>query len=178
MKMFEEETSYRIRYGEQGVNWEYATEGAVSDYGLPAKIKVIDDPIEKSNSCLWSNTSGTLLEYLDGENVIWPEEATDWQKTRNAMSVQSRKNADAAAAANNPDKLCPTLTYTEEELDRIGELSYNIKEYYTKSRTDFIKNKMDPNTEDWDRYVKQVKDYGLDVWLTAAQAAYDRAPNI
>lgn len=179
MKMFEEETSYRVRYGEYGVNWEYASEGAVSEYGLPAKIKVIEDPLELENKCLWSSTyEGTFLEYLRGEDVIWPEEINEWQRTRNEKSLQARKNADAAAAANNPDKLCPTLTYTEEEQDRISELSNQIKDYYIKSRTDFIKNKMDPNTEDWDRYVKQVKDYGLDVWLTAAQAAYDRVPNI
>jgi len=179
MKMFEEETSYRIRYGEQGVNWEYAPEGAVSDYSLPAKIKVIDDPIAKQNSCLWSSASGTLLEYLDGENVIWPEEATDWQKTRNAMSVQSRKNADAAAAANNPNKLCPILMYTDEELDQIEDQKAAVADYYIKWRKALITNQMNPySDEEWGKYVQQVKDYGLDAWLTAAQTAYDRVPNI
>lgn len=179
MKMFEEETSWRIRYGEYGVNWEYAPEGAISDYGLPAKIKVIDDPLGQSNSCQWSSPyNGTLLEYRAGENVIWPEEATDWQKLRNEMSAQSRKNADAAAA-NNPDALCPYLAYTEEELDLIGEQRTRVTGYYTKSRTDFIKNKMDPYSDsEWGKYVQQVKDYGLDAWLAVAQAAYDRIPEI
>lgn len=179
MKMFEEETAYRIRYGEYGVNWEYAPEGAVSDYGLPAKIRVIDDPIAKQNSCLWGSASGTMLAYDKGENVIWPEEATDWEKLRNEMSAQARKNADAAAAANNPDTLCPYLAYTEEELEQTEKQRTDVAAYYTKSRSDFIRNKLDPNLDsEWNAYVKQVKDYGLDAWLAAAQAAYDRVPEI
>jgi len=180
MKMFEEETSWRIRYGEYGVNWEYAPEGAVSDYGLPAEIKVIDDPLGQSNSCQWSSPyNGTLLEYRAGENVIWPEEATDWEKLRNEMSAQARKNADAAAEANNPDTLCPYLAYTEEELDQTEQQRIAIRDYYTKSRTDFIKNKMDPYSDlEWGKYVQQVKDYGLDAWLAVAQASYDRVPEI
>jgi len=100
MKMYEEETSWRIRYGEFGVNWDYAPEGSISELGLPAKMKIIDDPFQQQNTCLWSSIAGTLNVYAECEAAIMAEESSDWLKLRNKMAAQSRKNGDAAAATN------------------------------------------------------------------------------
>lgn len=181
MKMFDEETAYRISYGEYGVNWEYAPEESVTDFGIPAKIKIVNDPLMQENACLWGAVrgSGTLLTCIDGENVIPAQENTDWQKQRNAMSGKARINADTAAVSNNPENLCPVLMYTDEELSQTENQRLKVSEYYKKSRTNFIKNILNPNSdEDWDRYLQQVKDYGLADWLAAAQTAYERIPQI
>jgi len=179
MKMYEEETSWRIRYGEFGVNWDYAPEGSISELGLPAKMKIIDDPFQQQNTCLWSSIAGTLNVYAECEAAIMAEESSDWLKLRNKMAAQSRKNGDAAAATNNPEKLCPVLVYTEEELELTQRQRTAVGDYYTKSRTDFIKNKMSPNSDaEWNKYVQQVKDYGLADWLAVAQKAYERDPQI
>jgi len=179
MKMYEEETSWRIRYGEFGVNWDYAPEGSISELGLPAKMKIIDDPFQQQNTCLWSSIAGTLNVYAECEAAIMAEESSDWMKLRNKMAAQSRKNGDAAAATNNPEKLCPVLVYTEEELELTQRQRTAVGDYYTKSRTDFIKNKMSPNSDaEWNKYVQQVKDYGLADWLAVAQKAYERDPQI
>jgi len=179
MKMYEEESSWRIRYGEKGVNWDDAPEGSISELGLPANIKIIDDPFSQQNTCLWSSVAGTLNVYAECEAAIMAEESSDWMKLRNKMAAQSRKNGDAAAEANNPDKLCPTLVYTEEELDLTERQRNAVGEYYKACRTDFIKNKMDPYSDaEWNKYVQQIKDYGLADWLAAAQHAYERDPQI
>lgn len=178
MKMFEEESSWRIRYGEYKVNWDYAPEGSISELGLPAKMKIIDDPFSQQNTCLWSSVAGTLNVYAECEAAIMAEESSDWMKLRNKMAAQSRKNGDAAAEANNPDKLCPTLVYTEEELELTERERTAVADHYKKSRTDFIKNKLDPYGADWDTYVKQVQEYGLEAWLAVAQNAYERDPQI
>ena len=179
MKMYEEETSWRIRYGEFGVNWDYAPEGSISELGLPAKMKIIDDPFQQQNTCLWSSVGGTLNVYAECEAAIMAEESSDWLKLRNKMAAQSRKNGDAAAKTNNPEKLCPVLVYTEEELELTQRQRTAVGDYYTKSRTDFIKNKMSPTSDaEWNKYVQQVKDYGLADWLAVAQKAYERDPQI
>jgi len=38
---------------------------------------------------------------------------------------------------------------------------------------------MSPNSDaEWNKYVQQVKDYGLADWLAVAQKAYERDPQI
>ena len=44
MTMWSWDGSMRIRYGEYGVNWTDADEGAMSEYGLPATYKLLNDP--------------------------------------------------------------------------------------------------------------------------------------
>lgn len=175
MKMWEEETSYRVRYGEFGANWTWADEGAISDCGIPAKIKILNDPFAQPNACLWSDASGTLNVYAEGEAAQMGEASTAWEKRKSALHAQSRANADAAAAENNPTNICPTLNFTEDEAELTTKARSACADYMKKSRTDFIKNKMDPtNDAVWNNYVKQIEEYGVNDWLAAAQKAYDR----
>lgn len=175
MKMWEEETSYRIRYGEFGANWTWADEGAVSDCGIPAKIKILNDPFAQPNACLWADASGTLNVYAEGEAAQMGEDSTAWEKRKSALHAQSRVNADEAAAANNPVNICPTLTYTDDESELISAAVSACSDYMKKSRTDFIKGKMDPNNDAvWNQYVGRIEELGVKDWLAAAQKAYDR----
>ena len=174
MKMWEEETSYRIRYGEYGVNWEFADAGAVSGYGMPANVKVLNDPIGQMNSCLWSGFNGTLLAYTE-ETVQLDASASAWDKRKKELEAQSRANADAAAMQCNPNNICPTLVYTDEEAELISMIVTACTDCMKQARTDFIKGDMDPKSDaQWDAYLSQLEDYGVQDWLAVAQRAYDR----
>ena len=174
MKMWEEESSYRIRYGEYGVNWVEADEGAQSSYGLPADIKVINDPFGGQTTSNWGVNCGSLFAYAEGENVV-KDGLSTWEIRRNQMHAQSAKNAAEAAAKNNPTNICPTLRYTEEELDQLSTIQSPCMDYMKKSRTSFITGKLDPNNDyDWENYILTMDGTGAYKWLEIAQTAYDR----
>ena len=174
MAMRTEEASTRIRYGEYGVNWKEAPEGAVSDVGIPAKIMIIDDPFNTQNTCLWSGATGSTNVWAEGENAVMAEESPDWIKYRSKLAAQSRANFDEGCK-NNPAVLCPTLVYTEAEKEAIESKSTAVNDYWNKSRTDFGKGILDPNSDsDWNAYVANLKKLGLEDYLTLAQKAYDR----
>ena len=71
MTMWSWDGSMRIRYGEYGVNWVEAEEGAVSDMGYPAKIKILDDPFGKPCSMMadFSKIADTVEAALTGRQL-------------------------------------------------------------------------------------------------------------
>ena len=174
MEMRKEESSTRIRYGEYGVNWKEAPEGAVSDYGIPAKIMIIEDPFNTQNTCMWSGATGTLNVWAEGEAAVMAEESSEWVKYRSKMAAESRKNFDEGLK-NNPAVLCPTLVYTEAEKEATESVRTAVGDYWNKSRTDFGKGILDPNSDsDWNAYVANLNKLGLNEYLSLAQKAYDR----
>lgn len=175
MTMWSEEASFRFRYGVEGVNWTYAEEGATSAYGLPAKIKILSDPLGTQNTCMWSGACGGLNVYAEGEAAIYDGATDPWLAKRAQMAAESRKNADYACANFNPSEICPYLVYTTEEAELIGPNVDACSKYFKESRTAFIKGEMDPNSDaDWNAYLAKLEDQGLAKWTAASQNAYNR----
>lgn len=179
MTMWSEEASYRFRYGQEGVNWVKAEEGATSAYGLPAKIKILNDPLGQQNTCLWSGACGGLNVYAEGEAAIYDGELDPWLGMRSQMAAESYANAIATAEKNNPKNICPVLVYTTEESELVGAQINACNDYFRRSRTDFIKGVMDPNNDaDWNKYLSELEKLGLKDWVSVAQNAYERNVNI
>ena len=177
MTMWSAEGSKRVRYGEYGVNWTDPDEGAVSDLGIPATIKILRDPLVEQNTCLWSGASCTLTVYSEGEAAQLTTELNEWGKKKSEMHAESRRLFDEAAAKYNPpaEQICPTLVYTEDEKEETESIRTACADYYQKSRTDFCVGKLDPNSEsDWETYLKTLDDLGLESWLELAQIAFER----
>ena len=72
-----------------------------------------------------------------------------------------------------PDEIVTNLVYTDEELNEISEISTAISNYENEAIVLFVTGEMDIE-KDWDSYVQQIKDLGLDKWLSVAQQAYTR----
>ena len=177
MTLWSEEGSRRVRYGEYGVNWTDADEGAVSDLGLPATYKLIRDPLVEQNTCLWSGASCTLCVWAELEDAQVVRELSPGEAEKQKMHAESYANFKAAADKYNPkaENICPTLVLTEEEKDDTQAQRTACSDYYRKSRTDFCTGDMDPNSDsDWKKYVDTLWDLGLQDWLDVAQVAYDR----
>ncbi len=115
MTLWSEEGSYRVRYGEKGVHWDDPDPGAVSAIGLPATMKIINDPLTQQNTALWSGAKGTLLIHAEAESAQTAEALDEWTVTRLNMHAKSNELFEEAAAKNNPEVICPTLVLTEAE---------------------------------------------------------------
>ena len=175
MQMRTEEASLRIRYGQYGVNWEYAEEGEVSDMGYPAKIRILDDPFGKPNTCFWVSATGSFTVHAEGESAVYAQSKSEWEILRSKMHAESAANYDAAAKANNPAELCPTLVYTEEEKEAMEFIWAEVADIYTTYTNDFMKNKKDPNDDAmWNKFLMDLEKAGLSKQVALAQKAYDR----
>lgn len=176
MTLWSQEASYRIRYGEKGVNWVDADEGAVSELGLPATYKLLKDPIGEQNTCMWFGGVGcTLVVFSEGETAQSVGEMEPWLAYRSKLAAQSRKLFDEAAEKNNPEVICPSLVYTEAETEKWESVRTACADYYKKAATDFMTGVKDPNNNaHWEAYLKELNKLGLEDWIALAQKAYDR----
>ncbi len=174
MVMREEETSYRVRYGEYGVNWCEPDEGAISDMGLPCTVKILNDPFGTQNTCMWVSANGTFTINAEGESAQYAEGTTEWEKLRSKMHAESRANFDEAAK-NNPKNICPSLKFTEAEKEETEFMRTEVGDIFTKYTSGFYINRFDPNDDTvWNKYVKEITEAGLNDYIALAQKAYDR----
>lgn len=175
MVMREEESSLRVRYGEFGVNWEYAQEGDVSDMGYPAKIRILKDPFGTPNTCQWVSAAGSFTVHAEGESAYFTEGTTPWEKLRSKMHAESAANYAAAAEKNNPDVICPSLSFTDDEKAEIEYVAREVGEIITAYTNDFMKNKKNPGDDAmWNKFKNDLKAADVDLWIALHQKAYDR----
>lgn len=178
MTMFSKEGSFRIRYGEKGVNWvEPSSEEAVSDYGLKADYKLLDDPFTQQTTAMWGKVGSTLNHYAEGETAEISADIDQWTATKSKMHAEFRRIFDEAAAKNNPTNLCPTLVGTTEEQEDIDMTRTNVQAYVASAEKDFVcgTNGMDINDDsDWSAFLKELENLGLADYQKYVQTIYDR----
>lgn len=167
--------SMRSRYGEYGVNWTDADEGAKSDMGLDATFKLIADPLKEQGAQKWAKMGPVLNIMAEAETAQLSENMTEWAKLKSALHAEAYQNFLTAEEKNNPKTIVTGLTYTEEENDKWAVTRANVGDRYDKAQTEFCTGVLNPNSDaDWNKYLQELKDLGIDDFRNLAQTAYDR----
>ena len=173
MTLWSWDGSMRIRYGEKGVNWTEPDEGAISDMGLECTFKLLRDPISEQSTAKWAKIASTLNNYAELETAQVTEQTDKWYATRTSMAAASYKLFAEREAGMDLSIKCPTLILTEEEKERISTYSTNVSDRRAKAQTEFCSGVLDPD-KDWDKYVKELEDLGMNTVLELYQTVYDR----
>lgn len=170
--MSEETTSLISRRGEQGVDWDYCAEGSVSKFaglGFDAIYDVYNDVWAAAEQNKFYAVECHFLPPRLYAGVTAPNYDTDLFRQRDALYLDGFYRRYGAY----PDEIVTRLTYTDEEMDKISELSTIITEYANEARVLFATGARSLDSE-WDSYVEELERMGLSRWLETAQAAYDR----
>ncbi|MDR1664732.1 MAG: extracellular solute-binding protein [Clostridiales bacterium] len=165
--MLSEEACLMGRYGERGVDWDFAGAGEVSIYGTPATVRVIRQ--------LWNTTQNKHLMQIApyvsrpkfSGGVTWDGNTTDGEYM----------NAQAALlyAGHDPKEYVPTLIFTPEEEAAVHEIRAGIEARVREAAAGFVTGERDINNDaEWEGYLREFEDLGLAAFLERAQAAYDR----
>ena len=175
MALWSEEGSYRVRYGQKGVHWDDPDEGATSAIGLPATLKIINDPLTQQNTALWSKASGTLLIHAEGESAQTAEQLDEWTTARMNLHAESNRLFNEAAEKNNPKVICPKLVLTEEEKEETDMERTNVGNRISKARVEFCSGSLNVNDDKvWADYLAELENMGLSKIVSQAQTVYDR----
>ena len=125
----------------------------------------------------WGVVYGTLLRF-DRDNTPYhsvrdPEAV--WLNEKNDRSTAHYNGYIATAKKNNPKEIVNKVLYTVEEQDNIGNINTDVLIYVKESRAKFATGVLDPyNDDQWNDYLKNLEDMGLQVWLDNSQSAWDR----
>lgn len=176
-EFYDKETSIISRFGEEGVDFTRDPEklaGMNNAYvaaGLYDKVTLayISNYWLEPAAQTWHGVSPRYAS-LESMNTVANGMVTYDPEDKTQLNAKSYE----LYFDKHPEKVLPLLHYTSEEADQIQEALSNIPTYVNQTMAEFITGARDINSG-WDDYMKELKGMGLDEWLTAAQAAYDRS---
>ncbi|MBO5953288.1 MAG: extracellular solute-binding protein [Oscillospiraceae bacterium] len=177
MLLSSQEGSYRLRYGDKGVDWDYADPGTKAFTGLDAEIKVLNQTLygSKNKSC-WNNISGAMGLANENERTQLSENDTAWNKAKlNMMSECFKNNWNRfEAQGGRPADTVMPLVFTAEEEKECWQWRDNSKSWFISCRADFIKGIKDPsNDAHWQDYIKGFETQNYEDWKEMAKHVYN-----
>ena len=172
-----EDGSMAMRYGKEGVDWEWVTE-----YGsdsVAVNILNANAFVGQTNST-WGVGSAFCLKYSMNTKyhtaVTNAPENMNWNEVRSAKLYEYSDLYLAANAATEPEQTVAwTTIYNEEETEEMGSIMSEIYTFVRAQLALFAVGDLDPYSDaDWNNYVKTLNDMGLATWEKLGQQAYDR----
>ena len=177
MIMASEESAIRMRYGQEGVDWEKADEGSKSFLGYDAKIKILrDDAFSGMNNQTWHSIDCCILMGAENEYVQYDGAMDKWLYAKNGLMGDIVKNFKEAEKNNSPKYILPDMYLNKEEELLTEDIINNCKSTYRSYSMAFVigANKLDPRVDaDWQKYINKLNTDGLADWLAQYQRIYD-----
>ena len=177
---YRQDVSLTSRYGEENVDWSSDPE-ICSQYegmyeamdGIPCTMAQLTDlwPIPAQNKH-WKDI-GPSYRSLDMYHGI--SAGLKSEDGESNIAAVMRQESRANYYDKHPEYVLPALQYTQEESDRIAEPQENVNSYVNQSLAEFVTGNRSLN--DWDAYVEELNNMGLQEWIETAQTAYDRMQN-
>lgn len=168
--MTSQESLCRQRYGNPGVDWEYAAEGNFSNTGFPAVVNILDSSVygSQNNKC-WHVVNGIIPQAMTA--AVWTDDGS-WTSTRAKLSSVNFNNYMEGA---RPEEVVQTLVYTADEQTVVSSVKAQLEDYVAEARAMFVSGVMDPNDDaQWETYLSNLEAQGLSQYVATAQAAYTR----
>lgn len=167
-----EESVHLTERGIEGVSYEM----------IDGKVHSISDPtLENTDAVgmsLWCNGSIFPRYTLNNEISEGMDDTIAYAETNGVKNNQSAKSDFTLSCINDPEHrlLHDENGYavpTAEEIDRTNEISTDLRTYSSELLTKLIMG--EKSLEDWDSYIADLKELGLDDLIAINQARYDRA---
>lgn len=170
-----EEGAMHIRFGIEGVNYEWAETNTPAGIGIRSL-----EPIRAPHHVHWGAFIGTLwlgstIGNTKYHTIRNPEDV--WTNAVSDILYEHEVGYTAVAEANNPEEIVDKIIYTPEENEQLGARASELLIYIKESRAKFAVGQQgfDPNSDaDWDSYLKTLDSMGMQEWLEISQTAYDR----
>jgi len=158
------------RYGQQGRDWEYCTNGETDDFGAPALFAVFDInkywPAESQNVMWRIETLRMELENIRRASVPATDKYADHIGKMFNDGVYARLGFQPAEQIFSPK-------YNAEEKAIADEYNPMIWETSNEWRTMFIMGEKDLDA-DWQAYLDTLESLGLNEVIEVTQSWYDR----
>lgn len=178
MLMSSKEGSYRQRYGEKGVDWVDADEGAVSFLGQPAELKVINEgAYTDMGNQTWSTIVSAIVFNAENEACQISDDMSDWVKHKMGMMAECHENY-YEAVKRNPTNIVGLFDYTTEDEDFIMASKSNTVNFINQCRASFCTGSGNDytnpsNDAQWEAYVKGIEAQDIATWKSVDQELYE-----
>ena len=171
--MYTEDSSVRLRQGVKDVDWRMAKEGEKTFDGKPATYARITPLV--TNGCAQNQhfgNSGMFRESNDSFIGAWA--------VQDGFDIRSLDGIEQLLIEQTwpydgfePKQTLPPVVFTEEEAAEVSTIEVEVQKYAKEQRVLFITGQKSLDT-DWDSYVTNLKNLGLDRLVELYNTAYQR----
>ena len=155
---------YTPLMGEQGVGWDYVTDGRPDLVGDPADYEWLIPFGTKTSDHL----SQTLPAFYS-EDYVNSQAATD---TNELESMLLKVTKDMYEPYSAKDRYVPSMFFETETLETYGDLSTQVSSVVEAYMVRFVTGELDID-QGWDEYLNELKVAGLEDYLNNTQETYD-----
>ncbi len=166
-----EEGSLRSAFGIKGVHWRDAEDG---EFGLDGTPSTITRIANEDENYAWNQLAGLVrdtrftvmlttnpdpyaedVKPLDGRQILMYKGSLEHEKVRQPL-----------------ESVLPSLYFSEEVAEDIALIKTTVMDNANTSLVRFVTGDLDIE-KDWDNYVNELSNIGLDDYLSMWQSAYD-----
>lgn len=173
---FRQDMGMTARYGEEGVDWTMDEE-ILGDYtneyielGLYDQVSAVDltNLWAENTNKFWHNINPRYAPTSLSDTIALGTSEYDPDLATVGLKVFNDKYYIPA----HPEHVLEGLKFTIEESKKITEVATNIPEFIKQSLAEFVTGAR--SLDDWDQYLKELDNMGIETWIECTQAAYDR----
>ncbi len=165
--MYQEDMIYQGRFGIKDVDWkepDISKPGLYESLGYEKKVEYINPIWGTLQNHHWGENHPTARTYDMICGQVWNGNPYDSQY----MTAQ----AVPEYIGKIPDETVQRIIYLPEEADRIADIKTTLATYRDEAVAAFITGTRP--LSDWDKYLQELNDIGLQEYLEVSQEAYDR----
>lgn len=170
------EGSLSAQFGaDEGTDWVLAPAGKVGLNGEPALYEVLNKYSGEAQNHDWQDV-GIPARPNDFRLGSATNIDVDWTTAEGLEALLYYSSKEKMAPYEQNPKVMdvlPKLKLTDEETSKIQTIGVEVEKYIAESRVAFITGTRDLD-KDWDTYLKELDNMGLQTLLEVYQVAYDR----
>ncbi|WMJ86699.1 extracellular solute-binding protein [Anaerocolumna sp. MB42-C2] len=165
--MYQTDMIYQGRFGIKDVDWkdpDPSKPGLYESLGYEKKVEYINPIWGTLQNHQWGEVHPTARTYDMICGQVWNGNPYDSQyMTSQAVPEYINKI---------PDETVQRILYLPEEADEIADIKSTLGTYRDEAAAAFITGTRP--LSDWDKYIQELNDIGLQKYLEVSQKAYDR----
>ena len=178
---FSEKGDISAQFGaDEGVDWVWEpNDGSVGLNGEPAMYKIADDA-QYSSDVQNHDWQDLVVRYAPADYRLGAatdpnvDVGTSAGLEKLLFEATKEKMEPYAPKPENGDlDVLPSLKLTADEATELQTIQVEVQNYINTSKVAFITGTMDLDTQ-WDEYVQNLEDCGLQTLIDIYQTAYDR----
>ena len=162
----------RQRFGEFGVDWEWAEPGKTGNRGGEAKIRLLNPNVfNEQNAQCWHMFACVAAE-MDWQYEVDFSDPDDWETMK---VIKNNELYENSANAPQPEEVFDFAIYSLSDYEERSDFAREISSYVYNRRSEFCTDMLDPNDDaQWQTYLDGLQALHYDRWIELAQISYDR----
>jgi len=186
--LYDTEATIRAYIGPEGVSWEWSEEGTKGIHGEQALYRELvaygtqemnvswdqmNHSFRSSHFRLSNEAAGAdeVMEYLNTRNPDIAQKMNDYPAYNEIMKYYEMK-INYEPYAYDEKHILPPLIYEDKKYEEMADLKAVIEPYVDEMFARFITGDADIDA-DWNKYIEELKQMGLDRMLEIMQEAYE-----